>query len=88
MQQPFSLDRLNAVDPKLTGQAALAAIQSVEARTAEQQVAGLAVAFAAICRKYRIHPGTALTVANNVVERAVGKLPALRAAIQYVNQEL
>ena len=86
----MSLDipRLTNVDAKQAGQAAFRAINALQTLTPEQQVAGLAVAFQLLSRRFEVHMGTVLTVANNLVDHALHRTPELGATFDYINQEI
>lgn len=88
MSQPFSLDRLNSVNPGKTGQAALAAVEAMRRFTTEQQIAGLTVAYALLLAKHGVHPNKAQEVARNLLRVARDETVELRAVTKFVNGEL
>jgi hypothetical protein len=88
MSNHFSLDRLNSVSPTNIGQVAMTALDRLQKFPPEEQVAGVAVLLQLITKRYGVHTGNVLTVANNLVDQAVSRCPELRAAVQYVKHEL
>jgi hypothetical protein len=84
----FSPDRLNGVDPNKAGQAALAVIDRLQNYAPEQQLAGAAITFVLLLKKYQQHAGNVLTVANNLMDRTVQHVPQLGAMRDYVRYEL
>lgn len=88
MPRLFDLDRLNNVNAERAGLAAFRVIDSLQVMSAEEQVAGAALAFAALVDKYDVMPDAAFRVADNVVKAALQRVPELRALLAYVAGEL
>lgn len=88
MPKQFSLDRLNSVNADKSGHAAVTALNGLEKFRAEEQIAGLTMAFAAVLDKYSASYSDAIRVAQNLFNRAAADTPSVRAVKRYVKEEL
>lgn len=85
---PFNFDSLSGMSAGVAGKAAMSAVTAVQALPAEQQIAGLALAFVVLTEKYKVHPTNAMQVVGNMLER-MGKTDGyLRSLDSYVKHEL
>lgn len=84
----FSFDRLANVPGHLAGQAAFAALSNLQIFPPEQRVAGAALLFVALCRRFRVHPGNALNIAGNISREMTGRSAELGAMSDYLKHEL
>lgn len=88
MRTVFDLDQLQSMPPRRAGKAAMHVLTAVQNLTPEEQLAAIAVSFHTLIDKWRAHPGTILQTARNMMERARGERPELRAVQNYVKHEL
>jgi hypothetical protein len=86
--QQFSLDRLNNVNSRTAGSAAIAAFNGLQNFEPEQQAAGLAVMIEMLRRRYGFSVSSVMAVASNLVDRVGHEEPNLRAMKLYVENEL
>lgn len=88
MPRPFDYSLFTNVNPKLSGNAAMAVVTALQNYPKEVQLAGLAVAFTSMCQQFDAHQGNALNVAQNLLQRESHAVPELRAARLYIEKEL
>jgi hypothetical protein len=79
---------LGLIEPAEAARAAYACLNQLQSYDAEAQVAGAALVFLAACRRLKVHPGTVLDVASNVVSRTEKHVVELRALRAYMEEEL
>lgn len=76
------------VDPSKSAQCAFSALNQMQSYDSEVQAAAAGLMFLAVCRRLRLHPGTVLATAGNVLERTEQDVVELRALRQYMQEEL
>lgn len=85
---PFNFDRLSSLPASSAGKAAMQAVTSVQFLSAEEQIAGLSLAFLVLIEKYGVHAGNAMQVVGNMLERNRTVNQYVRAVDRYVENEL
>lgn len=84
----FNFDSLASMNASLAGKSAMQAVTAIQSLPAEQQIAGLALAFVLLTEKYKIHPGNALNVIGNLLEQNRKTEHYVKAVQNYVRHEL
>ena len=88
---PTNLDpaQLSLVSLKKAAAPVLAALNAIDQFPKEQRILGAAMLFTLMARKYNVHPGTVLGVANNMIDRTqeLGE-PEYWAIRDYLNHRM
>jgi hypothetical protein len=84
----ITADTLAAVSAAKVGPAAMSLVDAMQRFRPEEQAAGFAVSFLILCKKLRVHPGTVLSVAERIIEVEGKKIPEIRAALAYIENEI
>lgn len=76
-------------DPARVGQTAMHILNVIQhTRRPELQACAMAVAFVALCRKLRVHPGDVMQAANNILNGDQRFYLEIRALQDYIEGEI
>lgn len=81
-------DKLHLAPRKDVATATFALVDVNQQRSAEVQVAAASCLFLLICERFRVHPGNALTVAENIINSNEGGRPEFKGARAYLKEEI
>jgi len=81
-------DKLNSANPKAVGRGMMAAVTRLQDHPAEVQAHASALLFIALCAAHRVSAQDVMTAAKNLLDASKHAVPELRAAIDYVEQEI
>lgn len=88
MKRQFNADELLSMDPRRAGKAAMHVANAVQNLPIEDQVAGVALTFELLLRKFKQRPTDILVGVRNMLDRARGRRPELKAIESFVQFDM